>query len=70
MSVQALITDKEHPDHFLYEALQQRKGINADQSFADSIVPILRSLPVKKNRMAKIEIQQLSLKYEFDDDNE
>ena len=42
--------------------------VDADQSFPNSIVPILSNLPPRKNRQAKIEIQQLLLKYEFDDD--
>ena len=62
------ITEKDHPDNFLYEALQQKSENDADQSFADSIVPILRGLPAKKNRLAKIDIQQILLKYEFEDD--
>ena len=41
--------------------------IDADVSFANSIVPILQSLPAKKNRLAKMEIQQVLMKFEFDD---
>ena len=65
-----LISDDEHPDKLLYEALKgdNRMEVIADQSFPNSIVPILRNLPPRKNRQAKIEIQQLLLKYEFDDD--
>ena len=66
--LQLSITEKDHPDNFLYEALQQKSENDADQSFADSIVPILRGLPAKKNRLAKIDIQQILLKYEFEDD--
>ena len=62
------ITVKEHPDNFLYEVLKQKNENDADQGFADSIMPLLRGLPAKKNCMAKINIQQLLLKYEFDDD--
>ena len=40
---------------------------DADVSFANSIVSILQSLPAKKNRLAKIEIQQVLMKFEFDD---
>ena len=32
---------------------------DADVSFVNSIVPILQSLPAKKNRLRKIEIQQV-----------
>ncbi len=67
-----MITDKEqHPDNFLFEALLKSNATetDADQSFANSIVSILKSLPAKKNRLAKIEIQQLLLKYEFDHDD-
>ena len=48
---------------------QSAKRRDADESFANSIVPILKELPAKKNRLAKIEIQQVLLKYEFDDNN-
>ncbi len=66
-----MITDKEHPDNFLFEALKKSNATetDADQSFANSIVPILKNLPAKKNRLAKIEIQQLLLKYAFDHDD-
>ena len=37
-----------------------------DVAFAHSIVPILRALPPKKNRMAKVDIQKLLIGYEFD----
>ena len=40
---------------------------DADVSFANSIVPILQSLPAKKNPLAKSEIQQVLMKFEFDD---
>ena len=49
-------------------ASEKKSVVDPDVSFTDSIVPILRSLPPKKNRLAKIEIQQLLLKYEFDED--
>ena len=39
---------------------------DADVSFANSIVPILQSLPAKKTLLAKIEIQQVLMKFEFD----
>ena len=65
-----MITDDEHPGKFLYEALkgENKNVLDADQSFANSIVPIFRNLPAKKNCKVKIEIQQLLLKYEFYDD--
>ena len=53
----------------IIEALSKnddQKEIDADVSFANSIVPILRNLPPIKNRMAKIEIQKVLFKYEFD----
>ena len=41
---------------------------DADVSFASSIVPILKSLPAKKKKgIAKIEIQQVLMKFDFDD---
>ena len=40
---------------------------HADVSFANSIVPILQSLPAKQTRLAITEIQQVLLKFEFDD---
>ena len=39
---------------------------DSDLLFCKSIVPQLRKMEAKKNRMAKIEIQQVLLKYEFD----
>ena len=63
------IPEKEEPDNFIYEEWKQNTdNAEADQSFANSIVPILNALPAKKNRMAKIEIQQLLFKYEFEDE--
>jgi len=59
-------------DIMLIEALQndvkkeKKDLIDADISFAESIVPILKNLNPKQNRMAKIEIQQVLLKYEFE----
>ena len=35
---------------------------DADVSFTNSIVQNLQSLPAKKNRLAKIEIQQVFMK--------
>jgi len=59
-------------DAILIEALkndekQKEKIFDTDVSFAESIVPILKMLPDKKNRQVKIEIQQILMKYEFDD---
>ena len=59
-------------DQALLELLRKEDKDNmeipdADVSFANSIVPILQSLPAKKNRLAKIEIQQVLMKFEFDD---
>ena len=48
---------------------QSAKKRDADEGFANSIVPILKKLPAKKNRLARIEIQQVLLKYEFDDNS-
>lgn len=39
---------------------------SSNQLFCDSIVELLDKLPAQKNRMARVEIQQLLLKYEFD----
>ena len=53
----------------IIEALSKnddQKEIDADVSFANIIVPILRNLPPIKNRMAKIEMQKVLFKYEFD----
>ena len=66
---------EDHPDYFLINALQkqneqqQLQQMDADVSFANSIVPILKNLSAFKNRKAKIDIQQLLLKYEFDKDS-
>ena len=59
-------------DVMLIEAFMNEKGkrereIDADESFAESIIPILQKLPEKKNRMAKIEIQQILMRHEFHD---
>ena len=59
-------------DQALLELLRKEDMDNmeipdADVSFANSIVPILQLLPAKKNRLAKIEIQQILMKFEFDD---
>lgn len=42
---------------------------SSDQLFCESIVEILNQLPAKKNRMARVEIQQILMKYEFNDDS-
>ena len=50
---------------------EQKPGTQESKSsnhlFCDSIVEILDKLPSKKNRMARVEIQQVLMKYEFDD---
>ena len=46
---------------------QSAKGRDADQSFVDSILPTLKKLPAKKNRLAKIKILQMLFEYEFED---
>lgn len=40
---------------------------SSNQLFCESIVELLDKLPAQKNRMARVEIQQLLLKYEFED---
>jgi hypothetical protein len=42
---------------------------SSNQLFCDSIVEILDKLPPKKNRMSRVEIQQVLMKYEFDIDD-
>ena len=59
-------------DQALSELLRKEDKDNmeipdADVSFANSIVPILHHFQQKKNRLAKIEIQQVLMKFEFDD---
>ena len=44
---------------------RKEKSFDTDVSFAEGIIPILKQLPDKKNRQAKIEIQQILMKYEF-----
>lgn len=39
---------------------------SSNHLFCESIVELLDKLPAQKNRMARVEIQQLLLKYEFD----
>ena len=59
-------------DQYIIEALktetEKEKVIDPDQSFVESIVPIVKNLPPKKNRLAKVEIMQLLMKYEFADE--
>jgi len=67
-------------DLMLVEALQKpstsnmEKNVdpndNGDLLFCQSLVPSLRALPAKKNRLAKIDIQKVLLKYEFGDDDD
>ena len=59
-------------DQALFELIRKEDKDNmeipvADVNFANSIVPISQSLPSKKNRLAKIEIQQVLMKFEFHD---
>lgn len=57
-------------DQALIDMLKQQnksEDLDGDFSFAQSIVPILKSLPPKKNRQAKVAIQQLLIDYEFDE---
>ena len=51
-----------------YLANQNDLKKNADSLFCQSLVPILSSLPAKKNRRAKFEIQKLLYDIEFSDD--
>ena len=59
-------------DAMLIEALKddgvpKAKVFDADVSFAESIIPILKKLPDKQNRKAKIKIQQILFECEFDE---
>ena len=64
-------TSLETVDKMLRDAFRdegkKEKTFDTDVSFAESIVPLLRALPPRKNRLAKIEIQQVLIKYEFDE---
>ena len=64
-------TSLETVDKMLLDAFRdegkKEKTLATDVSFAESIVPLLRALPPRKNRLAKIEIQQVLMKYEFDE---
>ena len=66
-------TEIDAGDQALINALKEETSSKAendldpDVAFVHSIVPILKSLPPKKNRLAKIEIQQLLIRYEFDE---
>ena len=40
-----------------------------DSLYCRSLIPILRELPLKKKRLAKLEIDELVYKREFDSDN-
>ena len=51
-----------------YLSKQNAQENNADNMFCQSLVPILSSLPAKKNRKAKIEIQKLLFDIEFSED--
>ena len=57
-------------DVAIIEALKKEEDkptvMDADAAFANSIVPLLKNLEPRANREAKIEIQQVLLKYEFD----
>ena len=48
------------------ESMAYSESKSSNHLFCDSIVEILDKLPSKKNRMARVEIQQVLLKYEFD----
>ena len=48
------------------ESMAHSESKSSNHLFCDSIVEILDKLPSKKNRMARVEIQQVLLKYEFD----
>ena len=49
-----LITEKEHPDNFLYEELKENpENYDPDYNFAISIVPILKALPEKEKSYGK-----------------
>ena len=57
-------------DDLLIKALatpEQKGEDDAELLFCKSLAPALRQLDAKKKRMAKIEMQQVLLKYEFDD---
>ena len=60
-------------DVAIIEALKKEEEkptvMDADVAFANSIVPLLQNLEPRANREAKIEIQQILLKYEFDYQN-
>ena len=60
-------------DVAIIEALKKEEEkptvMDADAAFANSIVPLLQNLEPRANREAKIEIQQILLKYEFDYQN-
>lgn len=47
--------------------IPQESQETPDVAFAHSIIPILKLLPAKKNRLVKVEIQQLLIKYEFEE---
>lgn len=58
-------------DNAIASYLQKENSQNdgkgdADEMFCRSLIPILSSLPPKKNRKAKVEIQQLLFDIEFD----
>ena len=61
-------------DLLLAEALSKSGGSkekseeedDSDWHFCKSLVSILKKLPPKKNRLARLEIQQVLFRYEFD----
>ena len=67
-------TDQCNIDFLLAEALSKSGGSkeksdeedDSDWHFCKSLVSILKKLPPKKNRLARLEIQQVLFRYEFD----
>ena len=68
---------QEKIDLLLVDALTKSEDVStqktevrsSNQLFCDSIVDILDKLPPKRNRMARVEIQNILIKYEFDDEH-
>ena len=57
-----------HAPHNLAPAKTPSEEPDADYLFCNSLTPVLQNLPSKKNRLAKIKIQQLLFGMEFEDD--
>ena len=64
-SLQCLGTDNELSTEESVSVQEQEES--ADSLFCHSLIPILESLSAKKNRYAKIKIQELLYEIEFDD---